>query len=219
MGRRSPAGGSTTRSADARADSPRFPLAAYPHDPHFAEATFENWESEFLGLGTVVLLSVWLRQRGSPESKPCEELTGFTDQGSRAAGSRRGGYDDGDDDKRSWSPRAPDAPGPVRHGGWLARLYAHSLSLALFGLFVLCFGLHAWSSLRKFNAANDARGEPTVSWRAHLTDAEFWFESLQNWQSEFFSEGLPVVLAVYLRQRDSPQSKPVEAPHTLTGGD
>jgi hypothetical protein len=168
-------------------------LVEYLHSGHYVESVFENWESEFLQMGIYVLLTVWLRQRGSAESRP------LSDENTRVP--------------------APDshAPWPARRGGWWRRLYAQSLSIALFALFGLSFGLHLVGSWRLENANSLLRHEPAVGLWQHATSARFWFESFQNWQSEFLSILLLVLLSIWLRQERSPQSKPVDAPHAQTG--
>jgi hypothetical protein len=179
---------------------PTVSLAEYLTRADFGEATFENWESEFLQMGVYVLLTAWLVQKGSAESKP-------------AAG----------DSKLDADPRKhrqdPDAPWPVRRGGWILRLYENSLSIAMLTLFALSFTGHLVTGARAFSAEQAAHGEPTVSPLGYLFRSRFWFESLQNWQSEFLAVGILVVLSVYLRQRGSTQSKPVHAPHASTGAD
>lgn len=178
---------------------PALSYGDYVFSSHFVEATFENWESEFLQMGAYVLLTVWLRQAGSPESKSFDEP------------------DAPPTDRRARN--APRVPWPVRRGGWVLKVYENSLALALFGLFALSFALHAAGGARQFNEEARAHGEPTVSGWGYLVTSQFWFESLQNWQSEFLSVGALVVLSIYLRQKGSPQSKPVAAPHAQTGGD
>lgn len=172
----------------------------YLTQAHFGEATFENWESEFLQMGVYVLLTAWLVQKGSAESKPPE----------------------GDPTVEA-DPRAhrndPDAPWPVRRGGWVLRIYEHSLSIVLLSLFALAFVGHLVTGAHAFNAEQTAHAEPTISMFDYLFRSQFWFESLQNWQSEFLAVGTLVVLSVYLRQRGSPESKPVHAPHASTGAD
>ena len=168
---------------------------AYVRTGHFVEAVFENWESEFLQMGMYVLLTVFLFQKGSAVSKGLDEPT-EVDADSR-------GHD--------------DVPWPVRRGGVVLRLYENSLSLALFGLFLLSFGLHAAGGAREASAERAQHGEAPVSILAYLGTARFWFESLQNWQSEFLSIGVLVVLAIFLRQRGSPESKRVDPPHRETG--
>jgi hypothetical protein len=171
---------------------------AYLRTGHFLEALAENWESEFLQMGGYVLLTVFLRQKGSPESK------------------KLSGEEPVDRDPQQ-EPPAPDAPWPVRQGGLLLTLYAHSLTIALFGLFVVAFVLHAVGGVREYNAEQLMHGEPTQSLLGYLGTSTFWFESLQNWQSEFLSLAVIIVLAIFLRQRGSPESKPVDHPHKETG--
>jgi hypothetical protein len=179
---------------------PTLSLPAYLTRAEFGEATFENWESEFLQMGVYVLLTAWLVQKGSAESKPPEGDP-------TVEGDPRGHRTD------------PGAPWPVRRGGWVLRVYETSLSVALFSLFVLAFVGHLLTGARAFNSEQVAHGEPTVSPWGFLFRSEFWFQSLQNWQSEFLAVGSLVVLSVFLRQRGSPESKPVHAPHTQTGAD
>lgn len=166
---------------------------AYLGSGHFISATFENWESEFLQMAMYVLLTVVLRQRGSAESRPL--------------------------DPAQEDPRidAGPAPWPARAGGLLRTLYGHSLAIALGLLFAISFALHAWGSWRVARAEQALQGEPALSLAAHLGSARFWFESFQNWQSEFLAVLAVVVLSIWLRQKDSPQSKPVDAPHRQTG--
>jgi hypothetical protein len=171
---------------------------AYLTTGHFAEAVFENWESEWLQMGVYVLLTVWLRQKGSPESKHPE------------------GPEDVDEDPRGHRGDK-DAPWPVRQGGVALALYQHSLSLAFLALFLLAFALHAAGGAAEYSAEQQAHGGEPVSALAYVATARFWFESLQNWQSEFLALAVLVVLSVYLRERGSPESKPVHSPHAETG--
>lgn len=174
-------------------------FAHYLTTSHFGEATFENWESEFLQMGMYVVLTVKLRQRGSAESKPFDR---HIDQDDDPAGHR------GD----------PGAPWPVRHGGMALALYRNSLSLALLGLFAGSFLLHAATGSRAFNEQRSVAGasDHVTTW-SYLAHAQFWFESLQNWQSEFLAVAAIVVLTIFLRQHGSPESKPVHAPNADTG--
>lgn len=167
---------------------------SYVSSDDFLEITMENWESEFLQMFAYVLLTATLYQRGSAESK------------------KPGEPSEVDADPRL-APIGPDTPWPVRHGGWVLTLYEHSLSLALFALFALSFALHAVGGAGAYNSEQMLHGGETISTLQYLGTAQFWFESLQNWQSEFFSIGLMVVLSIVLRQRGSPESKPVAMPH------
>jgi Domain of unknown function (DUF6766) len=166
---------------------------------HFAEATFENWESEFLQMGAFVLLTVFLLQRGSGESKKEHE------------------------DPRDEDPRAhrddPDAPWPVRRGGpWLA-VYENSLLIAFGVLFIGSFVGHAIAGSHEYSSEQHEHGAAGVSPWQFVRMSEFWFQSFQNWQSEFLAVGTIVVLSVFLRQRGSAESKPVHAPTRKTGDD
>jgi hypothetical protein len=175
-------------------------LGQYLTSAEFGSTLFENWESEFLQMATYVMLTAYLFQRGSPESKDPDEP---------APQDRNPAADENEE----------DAPWPVRVGGLAGRLYAHSLGLALTALFGISFVLHWLNSAKR--AAEEAllhRELPPSLW-AHLGSAELWFESFQNWQSEFLSTGVLIVLAIYLRERGSPESKPVAAPHGQTGTD
>src|SRR4051812_38863399 len=172
-------------------------VGAYLTSGHFIEAVFENWESEFLQMGLFVLLTVVLRQKGSPESKRI----------------------DGDEEVDARPDRARSgAPWPVRVGGFVGRIYEHSLSLALLGLFVISFALHVVTGAAAYSEEQRAHGETAVSAMEYLTTPQLWFESFQNWQSEFMSIGALVVLSVFLRQKGSPESKPVDASVSKTGG-
>ena len=173
-------------------------LLEYLTTGHFLSATFENWESEFLQMSVYVLLTAILVQKGSSESKKPGEANPEDEAPER----RR-------DD--------PGAPWPVHRGGLLLRLYSHSLSIALVPLFVLSIWLHLAGSTRRANEEASWHDQPTKTMAETLIDPEFWYESFQNWQSEFLSMGVLVVLGIYLRERGSPESKPVAAPHTKTG--
>jgi hypothetical protein len=166
---------------------------------HFLEATMENWESEFLQMFFFVVLTVFLFQRGSAESKDPDK------------------EEDVDRDPRK-SRNKKDAPWPVRKGGLVLTLYEHSLSLAFLLLFLGSFVLHAVGGAIEYNEEQLAHAQPErVSTLEYMTTAQFWFESLQNWQSEFLAVGSMVVLTIFLRERGSKESKPVDAPHSETG--
>ncbi|WP_224247321.1 DUF6766 family protein [Hyalangium gracile] len=168
----------------------------YVRSGEFIESTFENWESEFLQMGAFVVFSAFLFQRGSGESK--NPLGG------------------NEVDKDPRKEARPDSPGPVHRGGLALKLYSHSLTLALFGLFLFSFALHAVGGVKLFNEEQLQHGQPTVSFWQYVSGSRFWFESFQNWQSEFLSVGVLVVLSIVLRQKGSPESKPVHAPHRET---
>ncbi|MBX9448942.1 MAG: hypothetical protein KL787_04180 [Taibaiella sp.] len=170
-------------------------MAQYLTSGHFLQATFENWESEFLQMALYVLLTVKLFQVGSSESKD----PGKTEEVDR-------------DPK----PRA-DAPWPVRRGGIWLKLYSCSLTLAFVALFLLSFILHFAGSLKNNNEELVSKGLPPESWEVYIGSSRFWFESFQNWQSEFLAVASIVILSIWLRQKGSPESKPVDAPYHETG--
>jgi hypothetical protein len=175
-------------------------MADYLSSGHFIEATAENWESEFLQMAAYVLLTIGLYQRGSSESK------------------RPGLREPVDQDPRQVTGLAlKEAPWPVRRGGWVLRVYEHSLSLALLLLFLVSFVLHAVGGTRLHNAEQIQHGGETLTLPEFLGTSQFWFESFQNWQSEFLSLVGMIVFSIWLRQRGSPESKPVHAPHDDTG--
>jgi hypothetical protein len=171
-------------------------LGQYLGSGHFLEATFENWESEFLQMGLYVLLTIWLRQKGSSESKKL--------------------YEEEEVDQEP-DPSKPEAPGPVRRGGWQLALYKNSLTLAFFLLFFGAFWLHAKGGAEVYSIEQQQDGKPSVTTVGYMGTTRFWFESFQNWQSEFLSIVAIVGLSIYLRQQGSPQSKPVDASYDETG--
>jgi hypothetical protein len=173
------------------------PYLGYLKSGDFIEGVFENWESEFLQMGVYVLATAYLFQKGSPESKPLDERT-QQDVDPRLQRYRR----------RPW---------PVRRGGAWLRLYMNSLTAALFALFVMSFVLHAVGGATAHNEHASEHGGQTASVFRFVTTSEFWYQSFQNWQSEFLSVGALAVLGIYLRQQGSPESKPVAAPSSKTG--
>lgn len=164
------------------------PLGAYLTSGPFLSALFENWESEFLQMATYVVLTAMLFQRGSAESRDPD-----------APGR--------ENDELVWRAQQPK----------LAWLYEHSLGLALAGLFIASFALHWWFTAIAANQEATLHGRELKTMLGYLTDAQLWFESFQNWQSEFLSTAVLVVLSIFLRQRGSPESKPVAADHSETG--
>ena len=179
---------------------PPVPALDYLAGGHFWQATAENWESEFLQMAMFVLLTCFLFQKGSPESKDPDEP------------------DPVDNDPRG-ARSDPKAPWPVRRGGAALWVYSHSLTIALTLLFVGSIGMHARHGARAYNEDQLEHGGAPVSAWQYVGTAQFWFESFQNWQSEFLSLAAMVYLGVYLRQRGSAESKPVAAPHGESGQD
>lgn len=180
-------------------NQPPMPFGEYLTSGHCIESVFENWESEFLQMALYVLFTVFLYQKGSSESKDPDSP----------------GQEEVD---REPSAKRPGAPWAVRKGGWILKVYENSLSLAFFILFFGSFLLHAAGGTRQHNAEEALKGSPErLSMLQFMGTSEFWFQSLQNWQSEFLSVLSIVVLSIFLRQKGSPESKPVDAPHDETG--
>jgi hypothetical protein len=177
---------------EKRGESP-LPLTEYVHSAHFFEVTSENWESEFFQMFVYVFATSFLYQKGSAESKDPRK------KHSHHCGEKK--------------PLPPGTPWPVRRGGWVLVVYEHSLSLAFFGLFLFAFGVHAFGGQRNYNQERLAEGESILSVGQYLTSSRFWFESFQNWQSEFLAIGSMVILSIFLREKNSPESKEVETPH------
>ena len=178
---------------------PTVDLVGYLGTPHFMEATTENWESEFLQMFAFVVLTACLFQKGSAESKKLDEEEPV------------------DRDARK-SRNKKNAPWPVRKGGVVLTIYEYSLSLAFLLLFLVSFALHAMSGAREYNQDQLQHGEMVqLSAIEYMGTSRFWFESFQNWQSEFLAVAAMVVLSIFLRQRGSPESKPVDSPHSETG--
>lgn len=168
-------------------------MSQYLRSGHFLEATGENWESEFLQMGAFVWLTACLFQVGSPESndprEPIEEP----------------------------SKPTSESPWPARRGGWVRAIYSRSLSLAFFGLFMFSMWLHALGGSWEYSAEQVAQGEAPVTFWGYLGTTRFWFESLQNWQSEFLAIASMVILSIFLRHKGSAESKPVDSPNASNG--
>lgn len=171
-------------------------LRQYLKTGHFVQSTFENWESEFLQMALYVVLTMFLFQKGSSESKDPDK--------------------EEEVDKEP-NPRKKDAPWPVKKGGLFLSVYKHSLAIALGLLFILSFVAHWFGSLKDHNEEMILKGQPVETAMQYFGNSRFWFESFQNWQSEFLSVFTIVILTIFLREKGSPQSKPVDAPHTETG--
>jgi len=166
----------------------------------YGESIFENWESEFLQMAMYVFLTVFLYQRGSSESK------------------KHDGTDEVEEDPLAHRDD-PGVPLPVRRGGWLLSLYKSSLSLAFAVMFLASFTLHGCAGAARQNEQAREHGKSErVTTLGYMETAQFWSESLENWQSEFLAVLSIVLLSIHLRQWGSPESKPVHAAHSDTGG-
>jgi hypothetical protein len=166
----------------------------------FAVDVAENWQSEFLQFWLYLMATVWLVQRGSPESKELGK------QGRES-----------DEDQMVGAHASDDSPRWARAGGWRLRLYSRSLGYVMGTIFLLCWLVQSIAGRVAFNEERLQQLQGPVSWPDYLTRADFWSRTLQNWQSEFLAVGSMAVLSVFLRQRGSSQSKPVGAAHSATG--
>ena len=179
---------------------PGISLTRFLTSSRFAAETTENWQSEFLQFTLYIAATIWLIQRGSSESKT---------PGEEGAGS--------DEDEHLGAHAGEDAPKWARIGGLRTAVYSNSLVLVFGLIFVASWAAQSVTGWRDFNEEQVAHHEATVSWGGYLTEPDFWDRTLQNWQSEFLAVGTMAIFAVYLRQRGSPESKPVGAPHDATG--
>ncbi|MDA4894704.1 hypothetical protein PFZ55_48370 [Streptomyces sp. MS2A] len=159
----------------------------------------ENWQSEFLQFLLFITATIWLVQRGSPESKKPE------DEGPG-----------NDEDQLVGAHARPDSPRWARAGGWRTWLYGNSLVLVMGAVFVLSWLAQSLAGAVVYNAEQAQHGQPAITWAQYLASPDFWDRTLQNWQSEFLAVGAMVGLSIYLRQRGSAESKPVGVPHRLS---
>ena len=172
-------------------------MGQYLFSGHFLQSTFENWESEFLQMAMFIIFSMFLYQKGSSESKDPDKE---------------------EEVDREPNPRKKDAPWPVKKGGFILGIYKHSLCYTFALFFILSFLLHWYGSLKDYNEEQLLQGKATETAMQYLGNSRLWFESFQNWQSEFLSVFSLVVLSIFLREQGSPQSKPVDASYSETGG-
>lgn len=180
----------------AEHEQPPVGYTEYLASGHFIATFAENAESEFLQMGLFVWLTTFLRQKGSPESKKLSR-------------------EDVDRDPRR--DRQRGSPGVVQRGGFPLAVYENSLTITFAALFVVFFLIHAASGAANYSEEQLAHGGEAVSLIQYLGTSRMWFESFQNWQSEMLAVAAIVVFSIFLRQRGSPESKPVAAPHSKTG--
>ena len=174
-------------------------LGHYLTSADFAVDMAENWQSEYLQFFLYITATVWLVQRGSPESKPAKRIGRETDA-----------------DQQTGTHAHATSPPWARIGGWRTALFSRSLGLVMGGLFLLSWLAQSVAGVSAYNGSQLAQHEDPLSWGEYLLSADFWNRSLQNWQSEFLALGPMAILSVYLRQRGSPESKPVGASHMVT---
>jgi hypothetical protein len=181
-------------------DDPLISWGRYLYSSEFGAAVLENWQSEFLQFFTFILATIWFVQKGSNESKKLHEMGLESDRKQRVGG---------------WA--APNSPWLARTRGFLHHLYANSLLIVMGLIFIASWFGQSVTAWTVYNGEQVDHEESTVGWLRYLTTPDFWEKSLQNWQSEFLAVGTMAVFTVYLRQRGSPESKPVGAPHDETG--
>jgi hypothetical protein len=181
-------------------DDPTISWARYVVSSEFGSAVMENWQSEFLQFSFFIAATIWLVQRGSNESKKPDEAGLETDEQQRVG------------------RHAPErSPGWARVKDWRYNLYSNSLLIVMTALFFGSWFAQSVTDWTAYNSEQLDHQEPTVSWLTFVGSPNFWEKTLQNWQSEFLAVGTMAVFTIYLRQRGSPESKPVGAPHDETG--
>ncbi|GHA44788.1 hypothetical protein GCM10010372_50880 [Streptomyces tauricus] len=166
----------------------------------FAVDVTENWQSEYLQFFLYIFATVWLLQRGSPESKEMGKVGPESDR-----------------DQRMGAHAGPDSPGWAGVGGVRQVLFSRSLGLMMAALFLLSWLAQSIAGVAAYNEQQLRQLQAPISWTQYIASADFWSRSLQNWQSELLAVASMAILSVYLRQRGSPESKPVGTPHTSTG--
>jgi uncharacterized protein DUF6766 len=177
-------------------------LGRYLVSSAFGQAVMENWQSEYLQFSLMVLATIWFLQRGSPESKALDKAGLESDR-----------------DQKIGEHAEPRSPLWAKVGGWRTAIYSNSLLIVMSLIFFGSWFAQSVTGWNVYNSDQVEHGDPRVSWLGYVTSSEFWENTFQNWQSEFLAVGSFVVLAIYLRQRGSPESKPVGEPHHRTGAE
>jgi len=183
-----------------RHGDPRISLGRYIVSSEYGTAVLENWQSEYLQFTLFILLTVWFVQQGSPESKEPHK-----------AGR------ESDEEQKVGEHANKDSPRWARVEGVRRKIYENSLLIVMAGIWVASWAAQSITGVTEYNGERLDHHQDPVSWAEYLTRPDFWEKTLQNWQSEFLAVGSMAILAVYLRQRGSPESKPVGAPHHATG--
>jgi hypothetical protein len=179
---------------------PEISFGRYLTSADFAADVTENWQSEYLQFFLFIMFTVWLVQKGSPESKKIDEI-GL----------------ESDEDQRVGRYARRDSPAWAKAAGWRRALFSNSLGLVMGVIFLLSWLAQSIAGVSAFNEEQLRQRRDPVSWSAYLTEPDFWNRTLQNWQSELLAVASMAILAIFLRQRGSPESKPVGASHTSTG--
>jgi uncharacterized protein DUF6766 len=177
----------------------RVSFGDYLTSSDFAVDVTENWQSEYLQFFLYIFATVWLVQRGSPESKPVDRIGTESDK-----------------DQLIGAHARPGSPRLAAVGGWRQVAYSRSLGLVMGGVFLLSWLAQSISGVAAYNEVRLRQYQAPIAWHEYLTSANFWSRTLQNWQSEMLAIASMVILSVYLRQRGSPESKPVGSAHTAT---
>jgi hypothetical protein len=179
---------------------PPVSLGRYLTSASFAVDVAENWQSEYLQFFLFIMLTVWLVQKGSPESKPLDEI----------------GLES--DEEQHVGPHArDDSPAWAKASGWRQTVFANSLGLVMGTIFLVSWFAQSVAGVAAFNEQQLSQLQDPVSWGAYLQEPDFWNRTLQNWQSELLAVASMAILSIYLRQRGSPESKPVGTAHDVTG--
>ena len=174
--------------------------STYVASSDFVVDVAENWQSEFLQFWLYLTATVWLLQKGSPESKELDK------QGRES-----------DKDQKVGAHAQASSPAWAKAGGWRTGVYSSSLAIVMGTVFLLSWLIQSVAGWAAFNETRLGQLQDPLTWTSYLANADFWARTLQNWQSEFLAVGAMAVLTIYLRQRGSPESKPVGAPHEATG--
>jgi len=194
------AGRADFNEEQVRHGNPEISLSRYVVSSDYGVAVMENWQSEYLQFTLFVLLTVWLLQRGSPESKELDKA----------------GLES--DEQQKVGPHAQQkSPAWAKVEGIRRRIYENSLLLVMGTIWIGTWLAQSVTGLAQFNSERLDHQMDTIGWWSYVGKPDFWERTLQNWQSEFLAVGSMAILAVYLRQRGSPESKPVGSPHTATG--
>jgi hypothetical protein len=183
-----------------RHDNPTMSLGRYVISSEFGVAVLENWQSEYLQFTLFILATVWLLQRGSPESKELHKAGRESDR-----------------DQLVGPHAKADSPGWAKATDVRRTLFENSLLIVMAAIWLGSWFAQSITGVSAYNADRLDHHQLPVSWSEYLTRPDFWEKTLQNWQSEFLAVGSMAILAVYLRQRGSSESKPVGAPHHSTG--
>jgi hypothetical protein len=175
-------------------------LARYVRSSEFGVDVLENWQSEYLQFSLYILGTVWLIQRGSPESKPPGEAGTESDEAQEVG-----------------AHATAESPAWARVQGWRRWVFSNSLLLVMGAIWIASWLGQSIAGRVAYNAERFDHQQAALSWWDYVGRPDFWNRTLQNWQSEFLAIGSMAVLSIYLRQRGSPESKPVGAAHAATG--